>query len=122
MVDIDAVGTRDVAAAFVPVVRGDELGDEARSGDASWEFEPRDVEEAEVAEGRLEVPVVGPAPARGWRLVDVEVDGVAVGGRRCRWGLLGGGGGGGGARLGRDLGAVLLVLLAATGEELGMRH
>jgi hypothetical protein len=24
--------------------------------------------------------------------------------------------------LGRDLGAVLLVLLAATGEELGMRH
>jgi hypothetical protein len=119
-VDIDA-GTRDVAAALLPVVRGDELGDEVRSGESGSVLEPSDVEEAEVAEGGLEVGGVGPAQVIGWRPVDVVLDGAALGRRRCRWGFLGGGGGGG-ARFVRDLGGVLLVTPAVTGEALGGRH
>ena len=50
-----------VAAAVLPVVGGDQIGDEVVPGDTVRELEPREIEEAEVAEGGLRVVVVGPA-------------------------------------------------------------
>lgn len=76
-VDIDAgppdVGAGAVAPSPLLVVGGDEMENEAVLGDTIRELEPREVEEAEVAEGGLRIVVVGPAPERGWRLVDVEL-------------------------------------------------
>ena len=96
-VDTDADAPEvGVAAAVLPVVGGDQIGDEVVPGDTVRELEPREIEEAEVAEGGLRVAVVGPAAERGWRLVDVVLAGVdlpgpaarADHGRRCGGALL----------------------------------